>query len=962
MTPQEENARIQQQVNEELRAYSEAQRLATKETEKSAEIEAKAAGLTATGLQILEKLYNAQLQYTLAMAKGKKGASQFNDGIDAMTEATQMAAVALSLLVPGGFLIKGVVAGLTFLATQAMKTAAEMQKAANDQADATYKAFQAFSKAGATGADGLKGFFNDVNRMRLNVNELEAMAGAMANNAQAMTAMGGTVYKARKEFADLVQNMKPFEKGMLNLGMSYDDQAEALLGFMKMQAAQTRGQQTDYGKLTGAAKKYIVETEILTRVLGLSRKQQEEVQERQMSNQRSGAALRELELAGRGDAVKLLKEQVKVYSKMGPSYEKGYNDLLSGQIGTVEAQQLLMVTNGKALQDQTDIIEGRITSEKDAMAATQETSKEIGNMQDSMLGLAKSGAYEDIFGPFQAASEAGKIGANNLAESVDDARTQVETLTGTIGKVDGQLDRFTSLIKSQNEQMLALQASLNGQFSTASADGGFMAKLMKAFEPLTNIVMRLVDIMTPLATGILDLFIGALSGVIKLLTLDFVGAFGDFKGAIGSYVDGAAETSKRFADGIKDLLSAMAGNLLKAVEFITGPLGPVFENVGKVVSGFGDSVKTGLAKFTDALVDVVKDLFSKLTSLLSGVGKAKEVVGNVAAKGTEYAQTGAQAVKAAGDTAVSFLSSVFGAATAPAGGGKPAGGGTPPAVPAKSAGGGSAPASAPAPASKGDGSGMQRTPNNAPPPDTKKGGSGAMDDAATKAMIAGHEGIRLKPYKDSLGLWTVGVGHLIGDGKSLPDNWNRSFSKEEVMTMFDKDYDHHKAAAESKTPNFGAMSGAMKSAFVDLAFNMGPTWMSKWPMLQKQLNSKDATGAAANLADSKWATQVGNRADTIVGMVKSGFAANGGIFDGPKSGYPMTLHGEEAVIPLKDSAVPVTMSKEFNTTAANLGELVNIMKNNVGMQATMLAVLEDMRRSQSNTADNTSRMAAVASN
>jgi hypothetical protein len=68
------------------------------------------------------------------------------------------------------------------------------------------------------------------------------------------------------------------------------------------------------------------------------------------------------------------------------------------------------------------------------------------------------------------------------------------------------------------------------------------------------------------------------------------------------------------------------------------------------------------------------------------------------------------------------------------------------------------------------------------------------------------------------------------------------------------------------------------------------------------------------------------------------------------------------LIPLKDGAVPVSMSQEFNTTATNLGELVNIMKNNVGMQSTMLAVLEDMRRSQSNTADNTSRMAAVASN
>jgi len=39
-------------------------------------------------------------------------------------------------------------------------------------------------------------------------------------------------------------------------------------------------------------------------------------------------------------------------------------------------------------------------------------------------------------------------------------------------------------------------------------------------------------------------------------------------------------------------------------------------------------------------------------------------------------------------------------------------------------------------------------------------------------------------------------------------------------------------------------------------------------------------------------------------------ARDGGIFDGPKSGYPMTLHGTEAVIPLKNGSVPVAMSME----------------------------------------------------
>ena len=54
-------------------------------------------------------------------------------------------------------------------------------------------------------------------------------------------------------------------------------------------------------------------------------------------------------------------------------------------------------------------------------------------------------------------------------------------------------------------------------------------------------------------------------------------------------------------------------------------------------------------------------------------------------------------------------------------------------------------------------------------------------------MLAHHEGIRQKPYRCPAGLWTVGVGHLIGDGKSLPDSWNKTFSLEEVYDILAKD-------------------------------------------------------------------------------------------------------------------------------------------------------------------------------
>lgn len=51
------------------------------------------------------------------------------------------------------------------------------------------------------------------------------------------------------------------------------------------------------------------------------------------------------------------------------------------------------------------------------------------------------------------------------------------------------------------------------------------------------------------------------------------------------------------------------------------------------------------------------------------------------------------------------------------------------------------------------------------------------------ALIERFEGLKTKPYRDCIGLWTVGIGTLIGDGKSLPDNWNRTFTVEECRAL-----------------------------------------------------------------------------------------------------------------------------------------------------------------------------------
>lgn len=54
-------------------------------------------------------------------------------------------------------------------------------------------------------------------------------------------------------------------------------------------------------------------------------------------------------------------------------------------------------------------------------------------------------------------------------------------------------------------------------------------------------------------------------------------------------------------------------------------------------------------------------------------------------------------------------------------------------------------------------------------------------------LIAQFEGILLEPYKDVAGYWTIGIGHLIGDGRILPDSWNRKLTINECYDLLASD-------------------------------------------------------------------------------------------------------------------------------------------------------------------------------
>jgi lysozyme len=91
---------------------------------------------------------------------------------------------------------------------------------------------------------------------------------------------------------------------------------------------------------------------------------------------------------------------------------------------------------------------------------------------------------------------------------------------------------------------------------------------------------------------------------------------------------------------------------------------------------------------------------------------------------------------------------------------------------------------------------------------------------AAIALIKHHEGVRSRPYRCPANLWTVGVGHLIGDGKSLPDSWNRTFSQEEIDGILKSDLRRFELGISKMLPNV-PLRQCEFDCLVSFAFNLG---------------------------------------------------------------------------------------------------------------------------------------------
>ncbi len=133
--------------------------------------------------------------------------------------------------------------------------------------------------------------------------------------------------------------------------------------------------------------------------------------------------------------------------------------------------------------------------------------------------------------------------------------------------------------------------------------------------------------------------------------------------------------------------------------------------------------------------------------------------------------------------------------------------------------------------------------------------------ARTADSVRTHEGLRLRPYTDT-------TGHLsIGYGRNLTANGIRVVEAEHMLA---NDLVAAAAGVTTAYPWISTLTAPRQAVVIELAYNLGVTRLGQFQRTLELIRRGDYAGAGGRLRRSKWARQVGRRADHLIGQLVTG--------------------------------------------------------------------------------------------
>jgi lysozyme len=116
-----------------------------------------------------------------------------------------------------------------------------------------------------------------------------------------------------------------------------------------------------------------------------------------------------------------------------------------------------------------------------------------------------------------------------------------------------------------------------------------------------------------------------------------------------------------------------------------------------------------------------------------------------------------------------------------------------------------------------------------------------------RELIIKHEGLRLKPYRDTVGKLTIGVGRNLDD---------RGITQDEALSLLNNDL----SVCVSELKNYSwfiSLNKIRQEVLIELVFNIGIARVLNFKKMISALSLQNYVLASRELLDSSWAKQVG---------------------------------------------------------------------------------------------------------
>ena len=123
-----------------------------------------------------------------------------------------------------------------------------------------------------------------------------------------------------------------------------------------------------------------------------------------------------------------------------------------------------------------------------------------------------------------------------------------------------------------------------------------------------------------------------------------------------------------------------------------------------------------------------------------------------------------------------------------------------------------------------------------------------------------YEGLRLKPYTCPTGRLTIGYGHNLENG----------ISQEIAEVLLQTDLSYAQMEVGGNLPWANELDEVRQFVLIDMCFNMGIAKLLTFKKFLAALQTKNYVTAAQEMLDSRWAGQVGRRAQELAEMMKTG--------------------------------------------------------------------------------------------